>query len=144
MTQSTRRTIVCIAGCALVAALAGCSMSSLTSGIGGGWFGGGEKAKTEVATVSEDQLLAAAKTDAVTTGSIGLDVAHGCPRFQVWSREGYVTIYEPGKVGDGLAVMHCGEIPRPRASARWSPAASPSSTASLGVSCWGRRAGRAA
>ena len=46
-------------------------MSSLTSGIGGGWFGGGEKAKTEVATVSEDQLLAAAKTDAVTTGSIG-------------------------------------------------------------------------
>jgi hypothetical protein len=35
-------------------------MSSLTSGIGGGWFGGGEKAKTEVATVSEDQLLAAA------------------------------------------------------------------------------------
>jgi len=28
----------------------------------------------------------------------------------VWSREGYVTIYEPGKVGDGLAVMHRGEI----------------------------------
>jgi hypothetical protein len=101
-------------GCALVAALAsalaGCSMSSLTSGIGGGWFGSGETAKTEVGGVSEDQLLAAAKTDAGTTGSIGLDVAHGCPRFQVWSREGYVTIYEPGKVGDGLAVMHRGEI----------------------------------
>ena len=101
-------------GCALAAALsvslAGCSMSSLTSGIGGGWFGGGEKAKTEVGSVSEDQLLAAAKTDAGTTSSIGLDVAHGCPRFQVWSREGYVTIYEPGKVGDGLAVMHRGEI----------------------------------
>ncbi len=85
-------------------------MSSLTTGIGSGWFGGGEKAKTEVASVSEDQLLAAAKTDSGTTGSIGLDVAHGCPRFQVWSREGYVTIYEPGKVGDGLAVMHRGEI----------------------------------
>jgi hypothetical protein len=28
----------------------------------------------------------------------------------VWAREGYVTIYEPGKVGDGLAVMHRGEI----------------------------------
>ena len=37
-------------------------------------------------------------------------MAHGCPRFQVWSREGYVTIYEQGKVGDGLAVMHRGEI----------------------------------
>jgi hypothetical protein len=101
----------CVLVAALSGALAGCSMSSLTSGIGGGWFGGGdEKAKTEVASVSEDQLLAAAKTDAGTTGSLGLDVAHGCPRFQVWSGEGYVTIYEPGKVGDGLAVMHRGEI----------------------------------
>ena len=38
------------------------------------------------------------------------DRAYGCPRFQVWSRDGYVTVYEPGKVGDGLAVMHRGEI----------------------------------
>ena len=43
-------------------------------------------------------------------GRIGGEVAHGCPRFQVWSRDGYVTIYEPGRVGDGLAVMHRGEI----------------------------------
>jgi hypothetical protein len=94
-----------------MSALAGCSsMSSLTSGIGGGWFGGGNKPKTEVGGVSEDQLLAAAKTDTGTTSSIGSEVAHGCPRFQVWSREGYLTIYEPGKVGDGLAVMHRGEI----------------------------------
>jgi len=85
-------------------------MSNLTSGIGGGWFGGGTKAKTEIGGVSEDQLLAAAKSDTGTTSSIGGEVAHGCPRFQVWSREGYVTIYEPGKVGDGLAVMHRGEI----------------------------------
>jgi len=110
VTQSAPRIGVCIGACALAAVLAGCSMSSLTSGIGSGWLGGGEKAKTEVATVNEDQLLAAAKTDAGTTGSLGLDVAHGCPRFQVWSREGYVTVYEPGKVGDGLAVMHRGEI----------------------------------
>jgi hypothetical protein len=41
---------------------------------------------------------------------IGGEVAHGCPRFQVWSRDGYVTIYEPGRAGDGLAVMHRGEI----------------------------------
>src|SRR5262245_6613338 len=96
---------------ALMGAFGGCSMSSsLTSGIGGGWFGGGEKSKTEVSSVSEEQLLAAAKSDAGSTGSIGLEVAHGCPRFQIWSREGYVTIYEPGKVGDGLAVMHRGEI----------------------------------
>jgi hypothetical protein len=115
VTQLARRTIVCLERCAIVAALlgvlGGCSnMSSLTSGIGGGWFGGQSKPKAaEVNTVTEDQLLAAAKNDGGTTGSIG-EVAHGCPRFNVWSREGYVTIYESGKVGDGLAVMHRGEI----------------------------------
>jgi hypothetical protein len=95
----------------LAAALGGCSsMSSLTSGIGGGWFGGQSSTKTEVGSVTEDQLLAAAKSDTGTTSSLGGEMAHGCPRFQVWAREGYVTIYEPGKVGDGLAVMHRGEI----------------------------------
>src|SRR5262249_11542700 len=62
-----------------------------------------------VGSVSQDQLLSAAKTDGGEAGSLG-EVAHGCPRFQVWAREGYVTIYEPGRVGDGLAVMHRGEI----------------------------------
>jgi hypothetical protein len=94
---------------ALVSALGGCGMSSLTSGIGGGWFGGQNKTKTDVASVSEDQLLAAAKTDTASSSGMG-EVAHGCPRFQVWSRDGYVTIYEQGRVGDGLAVMHRGEI----------------------------------
>jgi hypothetical protein len=115
VTQSGCRTLARLGRCASVAvlagALAGCSsMSSLTSGIGGGWFGGQSKPKTEVGSVTEDQLLAAAKTDSGTTSSPGLEVAHGCPRFQIWAREGYVTIYEPGKVGDGLAVMHRGEI----------------------------------
>jgi len=117
VTQSGRRTFAGLERRAIAAALlsllGGCSnMSSLTSGIGGGWFGGDSKPKTaEVNTVTEDQLLAAAKNDGGTTGSLGGEVvAHGCPRFNVWSREGYVTIYESGKVGDGLAVMHRGEI----------------------------------
>jgi hypothetical protein len=87
----------------------GCGMSSLTSGIGGGLFGSQNKTTADVGSISEDQLLAAAKTDGPGSGA-GFDVAHGCPRFQVWSREGYVTIYEQGRVGDGLAVMHRGEI----------------------------------
>ncbi len=96
----------------LSASLTGCGMSSLTSGIGGGWFGGNKSVKSESTGVSEDQLLAAAKTD---TGSIGVssgsaEMAFGCPRFNVWTRDGYVTIYEQGRVGDGLAVMHRGEI----------------------------------
>jgi hypothetical protein len=85
-------------------------MSSLTSGIGGGWFGSKKSTNTEVGSVNEDQLLAAAKTDSGSLAGIGGTVAHGCPRFQVWSRDGYVTIYEQGKVGDALAVMHRGEI----------------------------------
>jgi hypothetical protein len=90
--------------------LSACGMSSLTSGIGGGWFGGKKSTNTEVGSVNEDQLLAAAKTDSGSLAGIGGAVAHGCPRFQVWSRDGYVTIYEQGKVGDALAVMHRGEI----------------------------------
>ncbi|HEU4379546.1 MAG TPA: hypothetical protein VFR73_13320 [Hyphomicrobiaceae bacterium] len=93
--------------------LGGCGMSSLTSGIGSGWFGGGQNTSTkaDVGSVSEDQLLQAAKSETGSTGTVGGgEVAYGCPRFQVWSRDGYLTIYEQGKIGDGLAVMHRGEI----------------------------------
>jgi hypothetical protein len=93
---------------ALLAVLGGCGMSSLTSGIGGGWFGSDKSAGS--ASVDQDQLLAAAKTDNGSLDSISGDVVHGCPRFQVWSRDGYVTVYEKGRVGDGLAVIHRGEI----------------------------------
>ena len=96
---------------ALVSALGGCGMSSLTSGIGGGWFGGSQTGtKADVGSVSEDQLLQAAKSETGSTSTVGGEVAYGCPRFQVWSRDGYLTIYEQGRVGDGLAVMHRGEI----------------------------------
>jgi hypothetical protein len=63
-----------------------------------------------VGSVSEDKLLAAAKNEGGSVGLTGGNTAFGCPRFQVWSRDGYVTIYEQGKVGDALAVMHRGEI----------------------------------
>jgi hypothetical protein len=82
-------------------------MSSLTSGIGSGWFGSSKS--TDAGSVDQDRLLAAAKTETGSVGGFG-DVAYGCPRFQVWARDGYVTVYEPGHVGDGLAVMHRGEI----------------------------------
>ena len=97
------------AAVALVSTLGGCGMGSLTSGIGG-VFGGQSNTKTDVGSVSEDQLLAAAKSETGSTSAVGGEVAYGCPRFQVWSRDGYLTIYEQGRVGDGLAVMHRGEI----------------------------------
>ena len=41
--------------------------------------------------------------------SVG-EVAHGCPRFIVASHDNNITFYEPGRAGDGLAIMHRGEI----------------------------------
>jgi hypothetical protein len=83
-------------------------MSSLTSGIGGGWFGSKKTTAVDVDGISQAKLLDAAKGDGGS--SFGGTVAYGCPRFQVWARDGYVTVYESGRVGDGLAVMHRGEI----------------------------------
>jgi hypothetical protein len=114
VTQTVCRALVSaarpIAFGALLAALSGCGMSSLTSGIGSGWFGSGKAATADAGSVDEDRLLTAAKTETGSLAGFGGEVAYGCPRFQVWARDGYVTIYEPGKVGDGLAVMHRGEI----------------------------------
>ena len=114
MTQTVCKALVSSARCAalagLLGALGGCGMSSLTSGIGGGWFGGKKSTEADVGSVSQDQLLDAAKGDTGSVGGVGGAVAYGCPRFQVWARDGYVTIYEAGRIGDGLAVMHRGEI----------------------------------
>lgn len=95
---------------ALASALGGCGMSSLTSGLGGGMFGSSTP-KSEVTSVSEDQLLAAAKSNDGSTGSTSVgEVAAGCPRFVVAPRDNHITFYEPGRAGDGLAIIHRGEI----------------------------------
>jgi len=94
------------AGCGL----AGCGTSSLTSGFGGGVFGspsptGGAQA------VTEEQLLTAARADEGAAGVVATGaVAAGCPRFIVWPRDNTLTVYEAGRVGDGLAIAHRGEI----------------------------------
>lgn len=93
-------------------ALSGCGMSSLTSGLSGSVFGGGSSAasKSSVQKVSEDQLLTAAKEgDGTAPAAISAE-AGGCPRFVVGERDANLTIYEAGRVGDGLAIMHRGEI----------------------------------
>lgn len=87
----------------------GCGMSSLTSGIGGSLFGSTSAAKTPTGSVSNENLLSAAKADQPETAAAA-DMAGGCPRFSVWSRDGQVTVYEAGRTGDGLAVLHRGEI----------------------------------
>lgn len=114
MTQRTSRIVrgaIVAAGVALAGPLlGGCGVSSLTSGFSSSSiFGGGSSSGSGGSSggISEAQLLAEAKTG--ETGTIG-EVSAGCPRFVVWPRDNNVTIYEPGRVGDGLAIMHRAEI----------------------------------
>lgn len=71
-------------------------------------FGSGPANKQASQPLTQEKMLTAAKGDGAM--AVGGEVAGGCPRFQVWPRDHHVTIYEQGKVGDGLAVMHRGEI----------------------------------
>lgn len=94
---------------AMTAVLGGCGLSSVTSGLGGGLFGN-ESKNAPVQSVTEAQLLSAAKADFGGTNGGGSSVAHGCPRFVVWSPGNHATAYLPGRDGDAMAVMHRGEI----------------------------------
>lgn len=109
--RNAPRRILALAGTAVVACgLGGCGMSSLTSGLGGGMFGGGSP-KTDISQVSEEQLLVAAKANDGSTGSTSIgEIAAGCPRFVVAPRDNHITFYEPGRAGDGLAIIQRGEI----------------------------------
>lgn len=86
-------------------------MPSLTSGFGSTILGGGSN-EAKVDSLTEEQLLSAAKADvnggpgSLSTGAI----TAGCPQFVPQPREGNVTIYEDGRIGDGLAIKHRGEI----------------------------------
>lgn len=74
-------------------------------------FGGSSSTAANSTGVSQEQLLTAAKNE--TTGSVtpsAAGVSAGCPRFVVWPRDNTLTIFEQGRVGDALAVMHRGEI----------------------------------
>lgn len=91
--------------------LQGCAISQITSGIGSKWFGSSSKKSNSswAPAVSEERLLAAAKTDPNGPSDIP-STAHGCPKFVVWPRDRNLTIYDAGKVGDGLAIKYRGEI----------------------------------
>jgi hypothetical protein len=99
-------------GLLMAAALGGCGLSSVTSGLGSSILGGGTPASAEPTSVSEQDLMAAAKAggDGSEPSFAGGDSQPGCPKFVPWPRDRHLTIYEPGRVGDGLAIMHRGEI----------------------------------
>ena len=84
--------------------VSGCAISQLTSP-----FSSRSKRNADAPKVSEERLLEAARTD--TTGQVPLSsTANNCPAFTVWPRDKMLTIYEIGRVGDGLGIQHRGEI----------------------------------
>jgi hypothetical protein len=80
----------------------GCAVSTLSNPFRSG------KEDTAASAVTEDRLLETAKADA------GADLPGGrsanCPQVVAWPRDRLLTIYQPGHVGDQLAVIHRGEI----------------------------------
>jgi hypothetical protein len=111
VTQTTnlaRAALRALAFSAVVTLVSGCGLNSVTSGLGGGLFASDEK-KAPAPGVTEGQLLSAAQTGGSSI-AVGSTVAHGCPRFRVWSPANHTTAYLPGRDGDAMAVMHRGEI----------------------------------
>jgi hypothetical protein len=92
--------------------LQGCAISQLTKGLGSSWFGssGKEPPSPWSASVSEDRLLAAAKSDAGGSAADMPTTAAGCPKFAIWSQDRNLTVYEQGKSGDGSSIRYRGEI----------------------------------
>lgn len=107
-TKLGRFAALALVGSIAATSVAGCGLSSLTSGLSGGLFADGEK-KTPVNAVTEGQLLSAAQQGGSGV-AVGSNVAHGCPQFLVWSPDNHTTAYLPGREGDAMAVMHRGEI----------------------------------
>lgn len=109
LTLSNRRLVQVLAAGAVALSCGGCGLSNFTSGLGGSVFGGGSSSSMpQNVAVSEEQLLAAAKSE-LGTSSLN-EVAKNCPRFSIMGRDHTLTIFEPGRAGDGLAVMHRGEL----------------------------------
>ncbi len=124
------RTLALGGGIAL--ALSGCGLSTLTSGLGGGVFGGnGQSQQTTGSTgVNEDQLLAAARGVGTYSGTLG-EVSSQCPRVRVEAKDNHLTIHEAGMTGDALAVLHRGELTK---TARECQVAGPNVTVKYGFS----------
>lgn len=107
--------LIRVAGLAFLGViLAGCSLGSVPSfgDLGGSVFGSSEK-KKEVTTseklLSEDRLLAEAKQE-VTALSQDAKQASLCTKFRIWDAERFLTVYDVGRYGDGLAVRYRGEL----------------------------------
>ena len=88
----------------LMPGLAGCGMPSLT-----GIFGSAPPVQVAGQGVTEQGMLDAAKSDPGTVSN-EFAATRACPQFAAWPGKQQATAYEPGREGDGLAIVHRGEI----------------------------------
>lgn len=100
--------LAAVAGITL--SLGACSLGSIPSFGGGLW--GSEKKPDPVqkeVSLSEEQLLAAAKEDAAAEGVVPTATSL-CTKFKIWNADRFITIYNVGQYGDGMAVRYRGEL----------------------------------
>jgi len=82
--------------------ISGCAVSTISNPYRSG------KEDTVASAVNEDRLMETAKADAATDLPDGKSA--NCPQVVAWPRDRLLTIYQPGHVGDQMAVVHRGEI----------------------------------
>lgn len=101
LTRVVRQSVALVVVSAIVAS---CGMSQITAP-----FRSKQKRQAWEPVVNEARLLEAARTD--SGGEVSIETAiTGCPRFSIWPRDRLLTVYDVGRVGDGLAIQYRGEI----------------------------------
>ncbi len=105
-----RRLTAAIIVAALALGVSGCGLNSFTSGLSGNAMTTGSTPAAQSDNVDKDQLLAAARGEAAPATGFGKSTPGGCPRVQIQENNNQITIYQPGRIGDGLAVVHRGEL----------------------------------
>lgn len=100
----------------VVVGLTACAASQLTSP----FRSSGKKKASRDASVSEARLLEAAKIEPGGQVDLAAAATH-CPRFNIWPNDRLLTVYEIGRVGDGLAIQHRGEITKTARECKISP-----------------------
>lgn len=106
-----RRAISGIVAVVCTLLVSGCSLGSLPS-FGGGLWGSEKKqdpVSKEVGGLSEARLLAAAKADGSAEGVTPATTSL-CTKFKIWNADRFLTVYNVGQYGDGMAVRYRGEL----------------------------------
>jgi len=101
--------------CAVVAAavaaplIAGCGLSTITSGLSTTLFDGDDDRPADVAQLSAANQ-AAQLSVSPASGVAMPDAARACPKTVIGTTGRTLTNYEPGREGDSLGIVHRGEL----------------------------------